>query len=310
MSLDLAFLVGFLAAGIRLAAPIALAALGETLAQRSGVINVGLEGVMLVGAFVAVLCAVAGGSPWFGLLAAIAAGCAMGAIHAWLAVVLRLDQIVVGIALIFLGLGLSGYGYRLTLGAEGAAARVPGFEPLAIPVLSDLPVVGPLLFSQHLLVYVAVLIALALAWLFRRTRLGLVIDTAGEAPGAALALGIGVDRVRLGAVIAGGGLAGMGGAFLSIAQLSGFVEDMVAGRGFIAIACVVLARWNPLAVLLVALVFGLADAAQIRLQAFFPAIPYQLFVIAPYVVAIVSMVFFSRRSRMPAALGRAPGEAD
>lgn len=310
MSIDLALLVGFFAAGIRLAAPIALAAIGETLAQRSGVINVGLEGIMLVGAFVAVLVAVATGSPWPGLLAAIAAGCVMGGVHALLAVILRLDQIVVGIALIFLGLGISSYGYRLTLGAQGAATRVPGFEPVAIPGLSDLPVVGPLLFSQHILVYVAVVLAVALAWMFRRTRLGLVIDTAGEAPRAATALGISVPKVRSWAVIAGGGLAGMGGAFLSIAQLNGFVEDMVAGRGFIAIACVVLARWNPVGAVLVAFVFGLADAGQIRLQAFFPAIPYQFFVIAPYVVAILSMVFFSRRSRMPAALGRAPGEAD
>ena len=302
--IDLALVAGMLAAGVRLATPIALAALGETLAQRSGVINVGLEGIMLVGAFLAVLFAVLTGSPWGGLAAAIAGGMVLGALHALLAVRLRIDQIVAGIAMIFLGLGFSGYGYRLTLGRQGVAATVPGFEPIFIPGLTDIPLVGRLLFGQHILVYATIALAILIAWLFSATRTGLIIKAAGENPAAADALGVDVVRTRSLCVIAGGGLAGAGGAFLSIAQLTGFVENMVAGRGFIAIACVALARWHPIGVILVALVFGVADAAQIRMQALFPGIPYQFFSIAPYLVALLSFVVVARRPAMPAGLGR------
>jgi simple sugar transport system permease protein len=275
------------------------------LAQRSGVINVGLEGVMLVGAFLAVLFAVLTGSPWGGLAMAIVGGLAMGGVHALIAVKLRIDQIVTGIALIFLGIGISSYGYRLTLGKSGVAANVPGFDPVAIPGLTDLPLIGPLLFGQHILVYATVGIAFLLAWLLKATRLGLIIRAAGESPEAVDAMGVDVTLTRVLCATVGGGLAGAGGAFLSIAQLTGFVENMVAGRGFIAIACVVLARWHPLATLLVALVFGIADAAQIRMQAIFPGIPYQAFAIAPYLVAILSFVLVQRRPAMPTALGQA-----
>ncbi|MEM8856000.1 MAG: ABC transporter permease [Pseudomonadota bacterium] len=305
MSPDLiVLLTGLFAAGIRLATPIALAALGEVVAQRSGVLNVGLEGILLVGAFLAVLFAVWSGSPWVGLLAAIVGGTLMGLIHAFFVVILRTDQIVTGIALIFLGLGVSGYGFRLTLGAESGAVAVPGFQRLNIPGLSDLPVVGPILFSQHALVYIAVAMAIAIAFVLTRTRAGLMIRAAGENPHAAAALGVSVSRVRIACVAFGGACAGMGGAFLSTAQLTGFVEDMAAGRGFIAIACVVFARWSPLGVLLVAGVFGVADAAQIRLQPFFPNLPYQAFVVLPYVLAILALIFASRSLRLPAALGK------
>ncbi len=300
---EVVFLSGLLAAGIRLAAPIALAAIGETLSQRVGVINVGIEGIMLVGAFIAVLLAVQSGSPWIGLLGAILAGIAMASLHAYFVVTLKTEQIVTGIALLFLGLGLSGYGYRLTLGELGAAVKVPGFRELDILGLADLPVIGPILFGQHALVYLAVASAIAMAWMFRATRLGVIIKAVGETPAAADSAGIHVDRVRFLCVLAAGGFAGAGGAFLSTAHLWGFVENMTAGRGFLAIACVVFARWNPVLAVLVALVFGIADAAQIRLQSIFPAVPYQFFVIAPYVVAIVSLAVGSRSSRMPAALG-------
>jgi simple sugar transport system permease protein len=304
-----ALVAGLLAAGIRLATPIALAALGETLAQRSGVLNVGIEGVMLVGAFVAVFAAVGSGSPWVGLLAAIVAGAMLGAVHAWLAVRLKVDQIVAGIAMLFLGLGLSGYAFRLTLAGEGAAIRVPGFRELDVLGLAGVPVLGPILFGHHAMVYLTVACAVVLAWALASTRAGVMVRGAGDYPPALDAAGIDVDRIRFLCVTAGGAFAGAGGAFLSIGQLWGFVENMVAGRGFLAIACVVFARWNPLAAILVALVFGIADAAQIRLQSTFPAVPYQVFVIVPYALAILSMVVAPRSGRMPAALGvpfRAP----
>ena len=300
---EILLLAGLLAAGIRLATPIALAAIGETLSQRAGVINVGIEGIMLVGAFVAVLVTVQTGSPWVGLLAAVFAGALLGALHGFFTVRLKVEQIVSGIALLFLGLGLSGYGFRLTLAQAGAAVRVPGFTELDILGLGSASPFGAILFGQHALVYIAVLSALALAWVLAHTRLGIMIKAAGDYPAALDAAGTSVDRIRMLCVAVGGAFAGAGGAFLSTAQLWGFVENMVAGRGFLAISCVVFARWNPLAAVAVALGFGIADAAQIRLQSWFPAVPYQFFVIVPYVVAIVSLALASRGSRMPAALG-------
>ncbi|QDZ01298.1 ABC transporter permease [Nitratireductor mangrovi] len=297
------FVSALLAAGIRLAAPIALAALGETLAQRSGVINVGLEGIMLVGAFVAVLMAVQTQSPWIGLAGAIFCGAAMGALHAYFSVILKVEQIVTGIALLFLGMGLSGYGYRLTIGMSGSPVAVPGFRPLDLFGLSDLPVVGAVLFGQHALVYLTLVAAALMAWMFRATRLGIMIKAAGEYPVAAAAAGIDVDRIRLACVTVGGAFAGAAGAFLSTAHLWGFVENMTAGRGFLAIACVVFARWKPWLAVAVALVFGIADASQIRIQSVLPMVPYQFFVIVPYMLAIVALAFGSGRNGMPAALG-------
>jgi simple sugar transport system permease protein len=297
------FLSGLLAAGIRLATPIALAAIGETLSQRAGVINVGIEGIMLVGAFAAVLFTVLSGNAWIGLLAAIIAGALLGALHGYFTVRLKVEQIVSGIALLFLGLGLSGYGFRLTLAQGGSAVQVPGFQELDLFGLAGLPFVGPILFGQFALVYIAVASALLLAWILAATRLGVIIKAAGDYPAAVDAAGGSVDRVRFLCVMVGGVFAGMGGAFLSTAQLWGFVENMTAGRGFLAISCVVFARWNPLLAVLVALGFGIADAAQIRMQSYFPGVPYQFFVIVPYVVAIVSLAVGSRNSRMPAALG-------
>lgn len=300
---EILFVSAVLAAGIRLATPIMLAALGETLGQRSGVINVGIEGIMLVGAFVAVLGAVETGSPWAGLALAMLAGAAMGAIHAYFSVVLKAEQIVAGIALLFLGIGLSGYGYRLTLGASGTAAAIPGFRPLDVLGLAGVPGIGPILFGQQALVYLTFAAAIAMAWMFSSTRLGVIVKAVGEYPAAAASAGIGVDRVRFACVSVGGALAGAGGAFLSIAHLWGFVEGMTAGRGFLAIACVVLARWSPLAAIVVALLFGIADALQIRVQSMMPGVPYQFFVIAPYLVAIAA-VGIGSRTAMPAALGK------
>ena len=186
------FLSGLLAAGIRLAAPIALAAIGETISQRAGVINVGIEGIMLVGAFVAVLVTVATGNPWAGLAAAILSGTAMGAIHALFTVQLKAEQIVSGIALLFLGLGLSGYGFRLTQAQGGSAVQVPGFRELDLFGFADLPFVGPILFGQHALIYIAIGSAIALAWMLSSTRLGLMIKAAGDYPQA---LDAGVDHL-------------------------------------------------------------------------------------------------------------------
>ena len=302
--MDEIFFVGLLAAAFRLATPILFAALGEAVSQRSGVLNVGIEGIMLVGAFASAWGAVVSGSPWIGLVVALVAGIAVAAIHAVMCLYFRVDQIVAGIALTVLGLGLSGFGYRLIFGTTAGAVRVPNFERLDLGALSQIPFFGPVFFQHHALVYVAIALALAQWWFMARTGWGMAIRAAGEDPAAAHAAGIGVLRTRTACVLWGGALAGVGGAYLSIAQIGSFVEDMVAGRGFIAIACVIYGRWNPLGVLLAALFFGAADAAQIRLQTLNPDIPYQFFVMLPYVLAVGALVFLSRRSRLPAALAQ------
>ncbi len=301
--MDDVFFIGLLAGAFRFATPIALAALGETVAQRSGVLNVGIEGIMLVGAFLAVLGSLWTGSPYGGLACAIAGGIAMAGLHAFLSITLKVDQIVSGIALIVLGLGLSGFFFRLTVGAQSPPPAVPSFDRIDLGRLSELPWVGPILFTHHLLVYATVVIALVLWWWLYRTGPGLRVRAAGEYPAAADAAGVPVARVRYGCVLFGGAMAGLAGAYLSTAQLSGFVENMVSGRGFIAVACVVFGRWNPIGAVLAALFFGAADAAQIRLQTLNPDIPYEFFVMMPYVLAVLFLIFFAGRAQMPSALG-------
>jgi simple sugar transport system permease protein len=300
---DQIFLVGLIASAFRLGTPILFAALGETVAQRSGVLNVGIEGIMLVGAFVGVWGSFVSDSPWIGLLIAMLAGVALAALHAVLCLALRLDQIVAGIGLTVLGLGLSGFGNRLAF-ESGKATQVPVFERIDFGALSEVEFIGPAFFQLHALVYVALVLALATWWFLARTGWGLAIRAVGEDPVAANASGIGVLRTRAACVLWGGAMAGAGGAYLSVAQVGSFVEDMVAGRGFIAIACVVYGRWNPIGVLLATLFFGAADAAQIRLQPLFPGVPYQFFVMLPYVLAVGALVFLSRRSRLPGGLAR------
>ncbi len=294
-------IVGLIAAGIRLSISIAFAALGEVVSQRAGVMNVGLEGIMLLSAFLSALFAVYTGNPWFGVLAAIVGGLMLGALHAYFSVVLGANQIVSGLALVVLGAGLSGFGYRLTIGASPVS--VPAFSALDFGTLTPIPYVGPIIFGQNALVYTAVIIAFALFYFLTRTSFGLELRACGEAPAAADAAGVRVNTYRFVAVMFGGAMAGMGGAFLVLGQVHAFVEGMVAGRGFIAIACVVFGAWHPLGVLAACLAFGFTDALQIRLQTWYPGVPYQFFVTLPYVLALLTLVFFASRSVGPAGLG-------
>lgn len=295
-------IAGLLAASIRLAMSIGITALGEAVAQRSGMINVGIEGIMLVGAFLAALGALLSGSPWGGLALALLGGVLLAAVHGWFTIVLRTDQIVTGIAFIVLGLGLSSFLFRLTMGA--APSSLPAFRALDLGPLTAIPFVGPILFGQNILVYLTLLLTLVLWFVMARTPLGLAIRACGENPAAADAAGIAVNRVRFFCTLFGGGMAGLGGAYLAIAQINSFVENMVVGRGFIAIACVVFGRWHPAGTLLAALGFGLAEAGQIRLQTWYPGVPYQFFVMLPYVLAIAALVFMARSAALPRAIGQ------
>lgn len=296
-------LTAFLSAMIRTATPLALAAYGEMLVERAGMINVGLEGAIIAGAFGGLAGATAAGVAG-GYAGAAVGGVLVAAVFALMVIVLRADQIIAGTALTLLGLGATGTLYRAMYGTGGVALNVPTSAPLALPGLASIPVVGPALFAQPPIAYLAYLLAPALAWWLGRTHAGLALRAIGERPEAAAAAGIRVDRVRTVAILAGGLLGGLAGGSLVLAQAGTFAEGMSSGRGFIAIAIVVLGRWHPWGVALGALTFGAASALQYAFQAMGWRTPYQLFLALPYALTLAALAGAVGRARAPAALGR------
>ena len=299
-------LSAFLEATVRTATPLAFAALGETVTERAGVINVGLEGSVIAGAFAATAVAMATGGG-AGIAAGFAAGAAAGAAVALLvaAVVvgLRGDQIITGTAATLFALGMTGTLFRLLYGESGVALTVPTLAPLPLPLLSDLPVLGHALFAQPLPTYALYgLVPLAWWWLYR-THDGLALRAVGESPDAAVAAGISPGRTRTRALLVGGAMGGLCGATLVLAQVGTFAEGMSAGRGFIAIAIVALGRWRPVRVALASLLFGAASALQYLFQAMGWAVPYQLFLALPYLLTLVALAGGSGRGAAPRGLG-------
>jgi len=291
-----------LSAGMRLAAPLLLAALGELWVQRAGVVNIGIEGMMLTGAFVGFAVAHASGSPAVGTAAATAAGLGTGLLFAGFALVRRANYIVVGLAVNLLALGVTGLASRALYG--GAVPRGPRWGEVAVPGLADLPGVGPVLFQQTLFVYAAALTAAATALGLARTRWGLRVRAVGESARAADAEGVPVQWVRGAALAAGGALAGLAGASLSVSQTHTFTEEMTAGRGFIALAIVAFGRWRPAGVIGGALFFGTATALQFRLQTRGFDVPYPVFLMLPYVLTLLVLALAAAGGRAPADLGR------
>ena len=296
-------LSAFLEGVVRTATPLALAALGETVTERSGVINIGLEGSIIAGALGAVIGAAHGGV-WAGFAFGALCGCAVAAIFALFAVTLRADQIISGTAVTLLALGGTGTLYRLLYGSAGAALNTPTLDPTSIPLLSRIPLVGPALFAQPSITYLLYMLIPSVAWWMYRTHAGLGLRAIGENPAAAIAAGVRAKRVQFLAVLFGGVLGGISGATLVLAQAGTFVEGMSAGRGFIAIAIVALGRWDPGGAALAALVFGAASALQYFFQATGSSLPYQLFLVFPYVLTLVALAATRGRSNAPAALGR------
>lgn len=293
----------FLEATVRTATPLALAALGETLAERAGVINVGLEGCLMAGCFGALVAAGAAGAG-AGLVAATLAGAGMAALFACCVVGLGTDQIITGTALTMLGLGGTGALYRALYGAGGAALSVPTVGPMPIPGLESLPIIGAACCRQPPVTYGVALLVPALWWWMYRTQAGLALRAVGEAPEAARAAGVRVRAVQAAAIVAGGALGGLAGGTLVLAQVGTFAEGMSAGRGFVAIAIVVLGRWHPVGAALGALVFGAATAMQYVFQAMGWSVPYQLFLALPYGFTLVALAVAGRRAHAPAALGQ------
>ena len=298
-----ALITGFFAAAVRVATPLLFAATGETVTERSGVINLGIEGQMLVGALAAALASTVWG-PWGGLTAGLLAGALTASVLALLVVGARADQIIVGTAVTLGAVGLTGTIYRQAYGMAGAGLSLPTFSSLPIPGLVRIPVVGPALFDQPAPTYLAVLALPLVWWALFRTRLGLAIRATGEGAVMARAMGVRTGLLRAGATVVGGGFAGLGGATLVLAQVGTFAERMTAGRGFLAIAIVVLGRWHPGGVALAAMLFGMATALQFLFQALAVEAPYQLFLMLPYLLTLLALAGAVGRVRAPADLGR------
>ena len=288
---------------VTMAVPLLFAALGELLAERAGVINIGLEGMLLAGAFAAMVTTYFTGLPVLGLLGAWGAGMALAALFAYVVIVRRGNQVVVGTALNLLAIGLTGVAYRAVFGVTGAALTVAGFPAVAIPVLSSLPIVGAALFVQSPLGYLALALVPALSFGLHRTLPGLKLRMVGEHPRAAVAQGISASRTQALAVVACGALAATGGAYLAVAYAHTFVEGMSAGRGFIALAIVIFGRWSAWGILGTALLFGLATALQFHVQALGLQIPYQFLLMLPYVLTLLALAGYAGTTRAPAALG-------
>ena len=299
----MAFVVGLLAATLRLATPLLFATLGELLSERAGVLNLGIEGTMLMGAMTGYLVTYRTGSLGLGLFGAALAGAALAGLMAFMAVTLGVSQHVSGLGITLVATGLSQYIYRMLIGSPSVPPSVRPFDVVTVPWLAELPLVGPILFQQYGLVWVALALVPLTSLLLFRTHLGLKIRTVGENPKAAEVAGVSVPAIRYLCLIVGGVLMALGGAFLSLAQFNMFLFGMVAGRGWIALALVVFGNWRPWKCLGGTLFFGGIDALQLRLQTVgFRAVPYQFFLILPYVLTIVALVSVSRRAAYPGSL--------
>ncbi len=298
-------MIDFLAAAIRIATPLLLAALGGILSERAGVFAVGLEGMMLMGAFAAIVGAWASDSALVGVVLALLGGAAIGLVIGLVAVRHRADNMVTGLTANILALGLTSYLLRVLAG--GGRPIAIHLSPLAawrVPGLADLPVIGPLLFVQPPLTYVAALGCVALDLFLRRTQAGLTLRATGENPEAVFASGVDPLRVRLLAVAACGAVAGLGGAVLSLQQVGTFTDGMTGGRGYLALASLIVARWNPLAAAAACLVFGAAEAFELRLQGFGVPVSSYIVQMVPYLIALAVLAGLGRSTKLPAAIGQ------
>jgi simple sugar transport system permease protein len=291
--------LGILTSGIRLATPYLYAGIGETFSQRSGVLNLGVDGQMLMGAFAGFYVVFSTGNLWLGLLAALAVGALMGLAMAFISVTLHAEQGISGIGVYLFGLGLSELLFQETI---GTVETVSGFRPLNIPVLSSIPILGEILFSHNILVYGAFLLVPVAWFVLHKTNFGLNIRAVGENPEAADSLGVSVARVRYFTVTLGGALSGVAGASLSIALLNVFQQNLTNSLGFIAVALVYFGGWRPFGLLTGALIFSMLNALQVWVQTLGIPVPAEVALMMPYVLTIVVLALSVQRVRPPSAL--------
>lgn len=292
----------YLIASLRLTVPLAFAALGGMYSERSGVLNIALEGMMLTGAFTSAVVTLYTGNPWLGVIAALLAGGLVGLLHAFLCVSLYVDQLVSGLAINLVAAGFTSFLARLVF-QSNSTQRLPGITATVIPGLAQIPILGPLLFQQDMLVYLLLAMVAASIYILFHTSFGLTLRAVGEYPQAAATSGVSVSMVRYGAVILSGCLASLGGVYLALVQIQFFSEGMSAGKGFIAIAAVIFGRWHPLGIMLACLLFGATEALQLRIQSLGVNIPYQFLVMLPYAIALFALLGLAGKSIPPKGLG-------
>lgn len=284
-------LIPILAAAVRSGTPVLYAALGETLTERSGIMNLGLEGIMLVGAYAGFAVTKATGDPWLGLAASCLAGAAITLIHAFFCITLMCNQVVSGLAMV-----LTGYGLSALLGRNVIGELITGLSPMPLPLLGDIPIIGPIFFQHNAMVYISYILTVFLCWFIFRTRWGLNIRAVGESPRAADAMGLPVAGIRYFCCLGGGALAGLGGGYLSVVYAQMWIEGMTAGRGWIAVALVIFGLWNPARTALGAYLFGSVEALQLRMQAMGSSVSPSLLMTLPYLMTIIVLTSVSIRS--------------
>ncbi len=293
----------FLAAMVRMATPIALAGLGETVSEKAGVSNIGVEAIMLSGAYFSFWAMFQTGNVFIGVLAGIAGGMAASLLHAVLSIACKADQTIAGLALNFLFLGLTSFLFLMQFGKTTTLPSIPVLSSVRIPLLADIPWIGESLFNQDLFVYGMYLCVILLMIVLYKTQWGVVLHAVGEAPRSADTAGIRVQKVRYLACLVNGILGGLGGAYLTLVKLGFFMENLTSGKGYIALVAVILGRRNPLGVLVAAMVIGSAEALQIRLQTLGSTIPSQAFTMLPYVVTVLALMLSFGKGHDPASLG-------
>ena len=298
---SIGFLVSLLAGTIRLATPILMPALGQIYTQRAGVLNLGVEGTMLMAAVCGFSVAATTGSLWFGFFVGILTGAIFSALMAWLSVSLRVNQVIAGIGMNILATGLAAYIYRLIFGIRTLPVKITSFQPVEIPGLSKIPYLGTVFFQHNILVYLAFLLVPLTWFILEKTTFGLKIKAVGEHPRAADSKGVNVGLMRYAAIIIGGAYAGAGGVFMTIAYLNMFTESVIGGFGYIAVSVVIFARFHPIKAMWGALLFGFASALQVRLQALGSGIPSQLLLMLPYLMTIAALIFASKKAEFPSA---------
>jgi len=293
----------FWAASLRIATPLIFGVLGALLCEKSGVLNLGIEGIFVAGAMAGWMAVWAGAGLWGGILVAAGAGAFFGLIHAILTVPLGLSQHVSGLGVTLFATSVSYFIYRTALPNVSSPPRIEPFRALDIPVLSDLPFVGPVLFQQTAMTWLALAMVVLVWYVLERTSLGVALKAVGDNPDSVDAQGLSVYGLRIGAVVAGSALMALGGAFLTMSAFDAFFFGMVNGRGWVCIALVIFASWRPGKALLGALLFGAFDALQVRLQTEVGAfVPGQVFLMAPYILSIIALVVAARKADYPRAL--------
>lgn len=292
---------GILISMIRLATPFLYAAIGETFAQTSGVLNLGVDGIMLLSAYGAFFVALNTGNLWLGMLTAALIGLLMGLLMSFISVTLKAEQGISGIGLYMFGLGMSSLLFKITI---GTVKTIDGFQAVRIPVLGDIPVIGPILFDHSIPVYGAFLLVPIAWWVLEKTTLGLKIKSVGQNPAAADSVGISVDGIRYFSVCLGSVLAGIAGASLSITLVNLFQDNLTAGQGFIAVALVYFGGWSPWGVMGGALLFSVVNSIQLWMQVLGVKIPSDVAVMLPYLLTIAALTVSANRARQPAALDK------